>query len=133
MCYDGNNSSYQKVSCGVPQGSILGPLLFLIYINELASMCNDIFSVMYADDSNLFVEGSDLIILQNMMNRELVKVSRWLKLNKLSLNIDKTHFMIFKRRRQRIEFVPVIHIDSNPLHQGSNTKFLGVYIDEHLT
>ena len=133
VCYDGNNSSYQKISCGVPQGSILGPLLFLIYINDLASMCNDIFSVMYADDSNLFVEGSDLIILQNTMNRELVKVSRWLKLNKLSLNIDKTHFMIFKRRRQRVEFVPDIHIDSNPLHQVSNTKFLGVYIDEHLT
>ena len=97
-------------------------------------MFNDIFfSVMYADDSNLFIEGSDLVILQNIMNRELIKVSRWLKLNKLSLNIDKTHFMVFKKRRQRVDFVPVIQIDSNPISQISSTKFLGVLIDEHLT
>ena len=133
VCYDGTNSTYRKIVCGVPQGSILGPLLFLIYINDLASICNEILPVMYADDSNLFAEGSDMEVLQNTMNREMVKVSRWLKLNRLSLNIDKTHFMIFKRRRQHIGFVPKIHIDSHPIHQVSNTKFLGVYIDEHLT
>ena len=133
VCYNGTNSSYGKIVCGVPQGSILGPLLFLIYINDLASICSDIFPVMYADDSNLFVEGADLAALQNTMNDELVKVSRWLKLNKLSLNIDKTHFMLFKKRRQHVVFVPEIYIDSNPIHQISNTKFLGVYIDEHLT
>ena len=88
---------------------------------------------MYADDSNLFAEGSDMTELQIIMNRELLKVSRWLKLNKLSLNIDKTHFMIFKRRRQNVETVPEIYIDSNSIHQVSNTKFLGVYSDEHLT
>ena len=133
VCYDGVNSSYSKISCGVPQGSILGPLLFLIYINDLASICNQIFPVMYADDSNLFVEGSDITVLQNIMNRELIKVSRWLKLNKLSLNIDKTHFMIFKRRRKLVESVPDIYIDANSIHQVSKTKFLGVYIDENLS
>ena len=133
VCYDGTNSGYRKIVCGVPQGSILGPLLFLIYINDLASICKDIFPVMYADDSNLFVEGSDIEVLQTTMNRELVKVSLWLKLNRLSLNIDKTHFMIFKKPRRRIGFVPKILIDSQPIHQISKTKFLGVYIDEHLT
>ena len=133
VCYDGINSSYGKISCGVPQGSILGPLLFLIYINDLASICNQLFPVMYADDSNLFAEGSDIIELQNIMNRELVKVSRWLRLNKLSLNIDKTHFMIFKRQRRLVESVPEICIDSNSIHQVAKTKFLGVYIDENLS
>ena len=131
VCYDGINSSYCKILCGVPQGSILVSLLFLIYINDLAAICNQIFPVMYADDSNLFVEGSDIIILQNIMNRELVKVSRWLRLNKLSLNIDKTHFMTFKRRRRRVESVPEICIDSNSI--VATTKFLGVYIDENLS
>ena len=133
VSHDGENSSRQKIICGVPQGSILGPLLFLIYINDLALMCNNVLPIMYADDSNLFSEGSNISDIQNDINIELEKVSKWLKLNKLSLNVSKTHFMLFKRKRKVVDFSPSLFIDSQPISQVSQTKFLGVYIDEHLT
>ena len=133
VSYNGSNSSRQNIVCGVPQGSILGPLLFLIYVNDLALMCNNVLPIMYADDSNLFKEGSDIIEMQNCVNEELQKISKWLKLNKLSLNINKTHFIIFKRKRKVVNISPSLHIDSQPISQVSNTKFLGVYIDENLS
>ena len=60
VSYNGTNSSRQRIICGVPQGSILGPLLFLIYVNDLALMCSNVLPIMYADDSNLFKEGSNI-------------------------------------------------------------------------
>ena len=133
VCYNGVTSSRKKISCGVPQGSILGPLLFLIYVNDLAKVCNELFTVMYADDSNLFKNGKSLNNLEHIINKSLADISYWLKLNKLSLNIDKTHFIIFRRRKQVISYEPKIYIDSKPLSRVQETKFLGVFLDEHLT
>ena len=130
--YANVSSNKRKIVCGVPQGSILGPLLFLLYINDLASACPELFAVMYADDSNMFKQGRCLKILESVVNTSLCKVSKWLKLNKLSLNIDKTHFMIFKGRKQRLNYSPEICIDNKPISQVPYSKFLGVYIDENL-
>lgn len=82
-------STQQKIICGVPQGSIL-VLYFSWYISH------ELFTIMYADDSNLFLQGPDLQVLEDNMNIELYKISTWLKVNKLSLNIDNTHFIIFR-------------------------------------
>ena len=133
VSYNGVNSDQKKVVCGVPQGSILSPLLFLLYINDLALTCKTLFTIMHADDINLFKEGPCLLNIQNIINEELKQVSKWLKLNKLSLNVGKTHFVIFKRKRQVINHQPTIYIDSMPIKQVKVTKFLGVYIDEHLS
>ena len=130
--YNNDVSSYQNIVCGVPQGSILGPLLFIIYINDLASAAPNLFSLMFADDSNMFLQGKDLKHMQEIMNKDLYNVSIWLKVNKLSLNIDKTHFMLFcGRKKPAVELN--IQIDGQNIQRVTETKFLGVIIDELLS
>ena len=85
-------SSVKLVSCGVPRGSTLGPLLFLIYINDLPNACN-LCIRLFADDSSLTMSNNSKTLLENHMNNELIKVDKWLKTNKPSLNYDKTEFL----------------------------------------
>ena len=92
----GSNSSYLSVASGVPQGSVLGPLLFLIYINDLPLSSSKLSFYLFADDTNIYCESDNLYKLQRTVNKELRKVKLWLDVNKLSLNIDKTNFIIFK-------------------------------------
>ena len=89
VTYNGVKSDYKKIQCGVPQGSILGPLLFLIYINDLAFACKRTFPVLFADDSNLFISDKNPNHVQQMINDELKDMVIWLRANKLSLNINK--------------------------------------------
>ena len=131
VTYNGIASDTKSISCGVPQGSILGPLLFLIYINDLAKICRHTFSILFADDSNLFLKGTDLKQMQDILNSELKIISTWLKVNKLSLNINKTHFMLFSGRRN-IEHSLNIDIDGQHISEVNKTKFLGVIIDNQL-
>ena len=129
--YNSVSSSRKKILCGVPQGSILGPLLFIIYINDLYTVAPNLFSLMFADDSNMFLQGKDLRMMQATLNNDLEKVSKWLKVNKLSLNIDKTHFMLFCGRK-KVDDDLNIQIDGQYINRVSSTKFLGVTIDELL-
>ena len=84
-----NNISSDEltISCGVPQGSVLGPLLFLIYVNDFANCSKLLEFNLYADDSNLFYKSNTLLALQTDLNKELAEVYKWLCVNKLSLNI----------------------------------------------
>ena len=95
VTYNDTKSSNRNVTCGVPQGSILGPLLFLIYINDLHGICKYSSPILFADDSNLFFTGSETIQTETLINEELCNISEWLKSNKLSLNIKKTHCIVF--------------------------------------
>ena len=93
--FGGSRSDAMKISCGVPQGSILGPLLFLLYINDLGSIFKNFTSILFADDSNLIANGSSLVSLEQKINQDLPALTSWLHTNRLSLNLKKTHLMLF--------------------------------------
>ena len=86
-------SSEKSESCGVPQGLTLGPLLFLIYINDLPNACN-LRIRLFADDVSLTMSNKSKTLLENHVNNELIKVDKWLKTNKLSLDYDETEFLV---------------------------------------
>ena len=94
--YNKTSSSSLPIACGVPQGSILGPLLFLIYINDMVNVSQSLFYVLFADDSNAFLSGKNIDQVICDINVALVDLVEWLNTNKLTLNIKKTQFIIFK-------------------------------------
>ena len=131
VTYNNCRSSISNVNCGVPQGSILGPLLFIIYINDLSHVALRCFLVLFADDSNLFYSGKDINELTKCMNDELENVLYWLDVNKLSLNVNKTHYIIFTSRNVTISDID-IRVRDVFIDRVACTKFLGVQIDEKL-
>ena len=132
VTYNNHKSSHEKIHCGVPQGSILGPILFLLYINDLTSVSEFCFSVLFADDTNMFITGKDMDILCHRLNEDLKNVQEWLQCNKLSLNVLKTHYMIFTPRNILIDDIDVKILDVQ-IQRVYVTKFLGVQIDSQLT
>ena len=131
--FNGSKSKTLDVKCGVPQGSNLGPLLFLIYINDLAFVSPELFAVLFADDSNFFCTGKNLPNLFKLMNQELNAIVDWLNANRMSLNVEKTHFMIFHSKGKKIQYSEGIKILGSNISEVQFTKFLGVIIDSHLT
>ena len=110
MSVNGSNSKLLSITCGVPQGSVLGPLLFLIYINDLPNASQKLKFYLFADDTNIYFESSDLSNLIKIVNRELRSVKKWLDANKLSLNIDKTNYIIFHSSSVKVPSDAVIKI-----------------------
>ena len=130
---NGSNSNLLSIACGVPQGSVLGPLLFLIYINDLPSSSKKLNFYLFADDTNIYCESSDLSNLIKIVNRELRSVKKWLDANKLSLNIDKTNFIIFHSSSSSVPSDAVVKIGKKHIKRVKFVKFLGLLLDEHLS
>ena len=133
VSYNNTTSVSMKVTCGVPQGSILGPLLFILYVNDITKVSN-IFKInLFADDTSLIHTHDNFEYLIKETNEELIRISTWLATNKLVLNINKTNYMIFTSRGKSYnKNVTNITIDGNNIQQVNKTKFLGIIIEEHL-
>ena len=121
-----------SVTIGVPQGSVLGPLLFLLYINDLSTVPKSCLSVLFADDTNVFVTGKHTEEMSAELNEDLQKNCEWLRCNKLSLNVLKTNYMIFTSKNKTVNDLD-IKINNTEIERVYTTKFLGVYIDAQLS
>ena len=128
---NGTISDIEITKCGVPQGSILGPILFLIYINDIVNSSKLLKFYLFADDTTLFYSSKNKAGTEDIVNREIGKVTNWLISNKLSLNIKKSCYLTFSlvKRHQHIN----IKINNQPIEGKSYTKYLGVIIDNKLT
>ena len=126
-------SSPKLVKCGVPQGTILGPLLFLLYINDLPNCLYFSQPRMYADDTSLTFASVDLKHIDDCLNYDLNRVYIWLSANKLTLNLTKTEFMLVASRQKLSTFseIPSFSINDHPVKQVSSVKSLEVHIDQN--
>ena len=116
---------------GVPQGSILGPLLFLLYVNDLPNICNHSSCLLYADDTALFFEHNDGHRMQDMLDEELPNLCKWLETNRLSLNTDKTYCQLYNNTTQNI--ILNVVLKGTSIQFVNQVKYLGMYIDNKLS
>ena len=124
-------SQIKSPTCGVPQGSILGPLLFILYINDLANVSDVLFPILFADDTSVYIEADKESDLIKTLNEELAKLNIWLNANKLTINIAKSHYMVFHRGRRKSNICNPI-LNNVSLERVQCTKFLGIIIDDGL-
>ena len=131
--YKGITSKEHNINYGVPQGSVLGPLLFILYTNDLPNTLTVSKSILFADDTTIYYSHSNLNTLYTNLNKDLQILNDWFKTNKLSLNVSKTQYMIFNKKKQRAQDAELnIIIGQENVNQVKYTKFLGIYIDENL-
>ena len=129
--YNGVSSNVLPITCGVPQGSVLGPLLFLIYINDLPNISDKLQFFLFADDTNIYFDSHDLRSMEKTVNEELRKLCLWLNVNRLALNVSKTNFVIF-RANKPVNYNVTLLMNKKAIEQKDHVKYLGVLVDEHL-
>ena len=125
-------SPYRFYDIGVPQGSILGPILFILYINDLHKTTDNLQFIHYADDTSVLISGNDLAITSNILNDSLSLIDQWLISNRLSLNISKTSYLLFTHNPVQNNY-PVVKIRDSPISRVNVCRFLGVDIDDRLS
>lgn len=132
VTFNNSKSKLEYNTMGVPQGSILGPLLFLIYINDLPTVSNNYKIIMYADDCSMFLSGNSCDDLASKANEDLLNILNWLRANKLTLNINKSKYMVFHTMNQKPNATISISIENKRLEEVKSFKFLGYILDPQL-
>jgi len=130
---NGFDSSKKPMKYGVPQGSVLGPLLFLIYINDLNKAVKNSITHHFADDTSLLYVGKSIKNIQKRVNLDLKFLCQWLNASKISLNASKTELLIFRDPRKKINFDVKIKVEGKKIIPSKFVKYLGIYIDNHLS
>ena len=129
---NGETARNRFINCGVAQGSVLGPLLFLLYINDIHVSSKKLDFHLFADDTLLF-SSKNLQNLEQTVNLELTNISDWLLANKLSLNVSKSNFLIINPHQRKIDKPIALQIDNEKLEQKDYAKYLGVLVDKRLS
>ncbi|XP_057290861.1 uncharacterized protein LOC130613549 [Hydractinia symbiolongicarpus] len=124
-------SSALHISCGVPQGSILGPILFLLYINDISNASPSFKYTLFADDTSLFIDSNNKQELFKKTNNELTSVCDWLIANALSLNVTKSNYLFFSKEKH--VDIPEIKLLGKNLTRKNSVKYLGIIIDDELS
>ena len=132
VVYDGYESDRGQLNCGVPQGSVLGPLFFLLYVNDMIKACPELELVLFADDTNIFAQDKDPSTLFKQVNLGLNKLSQWFRCNKLTLNLKKTEYVFFGGPKYRGRALDVLEIGGETIKRVEGGRFLGVWIDQEL-
>ena len=131
-----SETEFKNVICSVPQGSTLGPILFLIIINNLYNSTLLLETILFSDDTNLFYSHNNIKELLITMNVELSHLNEWFCANKLSLNTDKTKYVLFYKAKTKDNLplvLPELFINDVKIKSENSLKMLGVMIDENLT
>ena len=128
VCYNEFHSDLLNISCGIPQGSILGPKLFILYINDLCNISRLVKYILFADDTNLFCADKNINQLVTTVSTILDKLCIWFAVNKLSLNVSKTNYMLFGNLNAQFD----ITINGISISRVHVAKFIGILIDEKL-
>lgn len=127
-----NQSSAKLITCGVPQGSILGPLLFLVYINDIYQIDLQGDVTLYADDTSIIYYGHSVEVILPQAQCDLNKLDEWFKYNLLTVNTNKTNYVIFHSKNKKLKDNTQLRINNQPIQKKYKEKYLGIILDNQL-